>query len=219
MPASDDLKFNVVDSTLTPPLERWVRGTDIEFPTATTAEGLAKVGDIDIDASSNGIPTTVTVRNSGAGIASLDVEGNVDAGGSVRGNAIISENSVKIAGGTAFAIDITATPTADRVVTMPDAPGTIVLQDASGDITAARWVICNTPFMRGATGTDNMRFNTSGVSGSRAVVIPSKSGTMAVGTTAPAIPDLNVGVTTVSDCATAINAILAVLRGFEQVTP
>lgn len=201
-----------------------ISGADITLPASTTAEGLSKNGNITIDAIGVGT-TTVAVGNSGAGVANLTVDGdvvptgNVNASGSVRGNAVISLNSVKIGGGTGFAIDLSGTPTADRTVTMPDANGTVVLQDGSGDATVSRWIICDTPFMRGATGTDNMRFNTSGVSGSHAVTIPSKSGTMAVGTPAAAIADLVVGVATVDDCAAAINSILAVLRGFEQVSP
>lgn len=131
----------------------------------------------------------------------------------VSGNVHLQDN------GSTQAIQLTGAPTSNRAVTFPDASGTVVLQDGSGDATVSRWIICNTPFMRGATGTDNMRFNTSGVSGSHAVTIPSKSGTMAVGTPAAAIADLVVGVATVDDCAAAINSILAVLRGFEQVSP
>jgi len=139
---------------------------------------------------------------------------NVNAGRiMVSGNVHLQDN------GSTKAIQLTGAPTSNRAVTFPDASGTVVLQDGSGNATVSHWIVCDTPFMRGATGTDNMRFNCSGVSGSRAVTIPSKSGTMAVGTPAAAIADLVVGVATVDDCAAAINRILAVLRGFEQVSP
>jgi hypothetical protein len=131
----------------------------------------------------------------------------------VSGNVHLQDN------GSTKAIQLTGAPTSNRAVTFPDASGTVVLQDGSGNATVSHWIVCDTPLMRGATGTDDMRFNCSGVSGSRAVTIPSKSGTMAVGTTAAAIADLVVGVATVDDCAAAINSILAVLRGFEQVSP
>ena len=225
MPASDDLKFNVVDSTLTPPLERWVRGTDITFGSAT-AQGLLKVGNITIDAED---PTASSVdmgNTAGPGFTAnvhgdcvIDNNLTVEVDASLKGYAFCNSLVAKYdaISGDGFLFD--GAPTAARTITLPDASGTAVLQDVSGDINVTRYVICDTPYMRGATGADNMRFKTSLVTGSRVVVIPSKSGTMAVGTTAPAIPDLVVGVATVNDCATAINAILAVLRGFEQVTP
>ena len=202
-----------------------VSGGDITLPSSTTAEGLDKAGDITIDA--HGVGTTsVEAGNSGGGSFAFHVLGALNTETiTVNGNATLKGSTTAIGltvkynavGGQGFTFD--GTPTAARTITIPDANGTVVLQDGSGDATVTRWIICDTPFMRGATGTDNMRFNTSGVSGSHAVTIPSKSGTMAVGTTAAAIADLVVGVATVDDCAAAINSILAVLRGFEQVSP
>lgn len=195
-----------------------VSGGDITLPSSTTAEGLDKAGNITIDAHA-GTDTNVDVVNTGAGDVTLRVFGGFSATATVTDDLTVSNGvTFKNDPGVSKGV-IDGTFTATRTFTFPDANGTVVLQDGSGDATVTRWIICDTPFMRGATGTDNMRFNTSGVSGSHAVTIPSKSGTMAVGTTAAAIADLVVGVATVDDCAAAINSILAVLRGFEQVSP
>ena len=195
-----------------------VSGGDITLPSSTTAEGLDKAGNITIDAHA-GTDTNVDVVNTGAGDVTLRVFGGFSATATVTDDLTVSNGvTFKNDPGVSKGV-IDGTFTATRTFTFPDANGTVVLQDGSGDATVTRWIICDTPFMRGATGTDNMRFNTSGVSGSHAVTIPSKSGTMAVGTTAAAIADLVVGVATVNDCAAAINSILAVLRGFEQVSP
>lgn len=195
-----------------------VSGGDITLPSSTTAEGLDKAGNITIDAHA-GTDTNVDVVNTGAGDVTLRVFGDFSATATVTDDLTVSNGvTFKNDPGVSKGV-IDGTFTATRTFTFPDANGTVVLQDGSGDATVTRWIICDTPFMRGATGTDNMRFNTSGVSGSHAVTIPSKSGTMAVGTPAAAIADLVVGVATVDDCAAAINSILAVLRGFEQVSP
>ena len=195
-----------------------ISGADITLPSSTTAEGLDKAGNITIDAHA-GTDTNVDVVNTGAGDVTLRVFGGFSATATVTDDLTVSNGvTFKNDPGVSKGV-IDGTFTATRTFTFPDANGTVVLQDGSGDATVTRWIICDTPFMRGATGTDNMRFNCSGVSGSRAVTIPSKSGTMAVGTPAAAIADLVVGVATVDDCAAAINSILAVLRGFEQVSP
>jgi len=203
-----------------------ISGADITLPASTTAQGLLKVGNIDIDAH-DAVASSVDMGNTAGSGFTLNVHGSevidnnltVTVDASIKGYAYCNSLVAKYNAVTGFGFLFDGAPTARRTVTLPDADGTVILQDGSGDAAVSRWIICDTPFMRGATGTDNMRFNTSGVSGSHAVTIPSKSGTMAVGTTAAAIADLVVGVATVDDCAAAINSILAVLRGFEQVSP
>jgi hypothetical protein len=225
MPTSDSLKFNVVDSTTTPPVERWVRGVDIAFPTSPTAEGLDKDGNITIDAR-DATASSVDMGNTAGPGFTLNVNGSavinnltVPADASFKGYAYCNSLVAKYIAVSGHGFLFDGTPTGARTITLPDANGTVVLEDGLGNATVTNWIVCNTPLMRGATNTDDMRFNTSGVSGSHAVDIPSKSGTMAVGTPVAAIPDLVVGVATVNDCATAINAMLAAMRGFEQVLP
>lgn len=226
MPTSNSLKFNVVDSTTTPPVERWVRGVDIAFPTSPTAEGLDKAGNITIDAR-DATASSVDMGNTAGPGFTLNVNGSavidnnltVSVDASLKGYAYCNSLVAKHIAVSGYGFLFDGTPTGARTITLPDASGTVILQNGYGDATVSRWIVCDTPLMRGATGTDNMRFNCSGVSGSRAVTIPSKSGTMAVGTPVPAIANLVVGVATVNDCATAINAMLAAMRGFEQVLP
>jgi hypothetical protein len=203
-----------------------ISGADITLPASTTAEGLSKNGNIDIDAQ-DAVASSVDMGNTAGPGFTLNVHGSevidnnltVTVDASIKGYAYCNSLVAKYNAVTGFGFLFDGAPTAPRTVTLPDADGTVILQDGSGNATVSHWIVCDTPFMRGATGTDNMRFKCSGVSGSHAVTIPSKSGTMAVGTTAAAIADLVVGVATVDDCAAAINSILAVLRGFEQVSP
>lgn len=226
MPTSDSLKFNVVDYTTTPPVERWVRGVDIAFPTSPTAEGLDKAGNITIDAR-DATASSVDMGNTAGPGFTLNVNGSavidnnltVSANASLKGYAYCNSLVAKHIAVSGYGFLFDGTPTGARTITLPDANGTVVLEDGLGNATVTNFLVCNTPLMRGATGTDSMRFNTSGVSGSHAVTVPSKSGTMAVGAPVAAIADLVVGVATVDDCATAINSILAAMRGFEQVLP
>lgn len=131
----DDVKFNGFYGGV----ERWILGREITLPTATTAEGLSKSGNITIDAIGVGA-TTVTVTNSDFGEADLVINGNIDSTASIRGDAIISRNTVKIGGGTAFVFDVTGTPTADRTITIPDQSGTVALLNRAQNFTAEQQV-------------------------------------------------------------------------------
>ena len=172
MPTSDSLKFNVVDSTTAPPVERWVRGVDIAFPTSATAEGLDKDGNITIDAR-DATASSVDMGNTAGPGFTLNVNGSavinnltVPADASFKGYAYCNSLVAKYIAGSGYGFLFDGTPTGARTITLPD-----------------------------------------------------KSGTMAVGAPVAAIADLVVGVATVDDCATAINSILAAMRGFEQVLP
>lgn len=155
------------------PFPVYVPGGAIAFPASTTAQGLFKVGNIDIDAQ-DAVASSVDMGNTANSGFTLNVHGSevidnnltVTVDASIKGYAYCNSLVAKYNAVTHFGFLFDGAPTALRTVTLPD-----------------------------------------------------KSGTMAVGTTAAAIADLVVGVATVDDCAAAINSILAVLRGFEQVAP
>jgi hypothetical protein len=108
-----------------------IAGGSLTGIVAALANGLYKAGDIDIDAKKS-TSSTVTVRNSTAGqAADLLVDGNIVSDAAIRGDAIISDNTIIVAGGTSYGVSIGATPTADRAVTLPDVAGGILVRAAS----------------------------------------------------------------------------------------
>ncbi len=115
---------------------RNVAGNTITVALATLAEGLYKVGNIDIDAKGVGSTQTV-IRNSTSGqVTNLSVDGGIDAG---------SAMSLKNNGSTQY-IKLTGTPTAQRTVTLPDVSGdALVRNSADGVVTIAADTLFNVP--------------------------------------------------------------------------
>lgn len=109
---------------------RGIPGSSITGLITTIAEGLAKAGNIDIDASGD-TTRTVVIRNSTVGqVANVSVDGNVDAAGSVRGADVISLDTVILGGGTAYGMTLGGTPTADRSFDLPDITGDVLVRDS-----------------------------------------------------------------------------------------
>lgn len=165
-----------------------ISGADITLPASTTAQGLYKVGNIDIDANGAGA-TTVDVHNSGLGVANLNVDGNVDAGGSVRGNALISLNTVRVAGGTAFVIDLTGAPTADRVQTLPDHAGNVVVTSTTA-VNTGRIMVSGNLHLQDNGSTQAIQL-TGAPTGNRTQTFPDYNGDILSRNSASGVIDLN----------------------------
>lgn len=110
---------------------RGIPGSSITGLITTIAEGLAKAGNIDIDASGN-TARTVVIRNSTVGqVANVTVDGGINAGGNVEGDSLIAQSKVGVGAGTGFKVELEALPTANQSQTLPDITGDVLVRDSS----------------------------------------------------------------------------------------
>ena len=208
----------------------FVAGTDITLPSSTTAEGLLKSGNIDIHANGNG-NRNVLVSNEGGGSMTFDVHGNItcnnniDATNVLSGGSIESDSTVKITTSNNKWIALDGNPTGKRTATFPDKSGNVAIfaTGTTFDYQVGFGAGTYLPFgqvHQFQTGSGGQSYLLGATSGnSQNYNLPPNGGVIAAGSIANAIPDLDAGTATASDCANAINSILAALRSFQVVKP
>jgi len=120
------------------PFPVYVPGGAIAFPASTTAQGLFKVGNIDIDAH-DAVASSVDMGNTAGSGFTLNVHGSevidnnltVTVDASIKGYAYCNSLVAKYDSVSTFGFLFDGTPTAARTVTLQDMSGTVAMLEAN----------------------------------------------------------------------------------------